>query len=82
MKSKSSILTRGQRGFTLIELLAVVAIIGLLAALIIPSVANARKQSQVTATVADLNKLAEIVQGLDGYFRLPRVSRLVTEQLY
>ena len=71
MKSKSYINARAQRGFTLIELLAVVAIIGLLAALIVPSVSDARKQSQITVTVADLANLAKVTQALDEVPVLP-----------
>ena len=44
---------RDQRGFTLVEIAIVVAIIGLIAVLVIPSMVKARKQSQGRRVVND-----------------------------
>ena len=48
---------RGQRGFTLIELLIVVAIIGIIAAILIPNLLDALQKAKQKATIGDIRNI-------------------------
>jgi prepilin-type N-terminal cleavage/methylation domain-containing protein len=48
---------RGKKGFTLVEIMIVVAIIGLLAAIAIPSFIKARESSQTNACINNLRQI-------------------------
>lgn len=76
----SSTLRRPSAAFTLIELLTVIAIIGILAAIIIPTVGKVRETAQRTI---DANNLREIVKAAmiyagDNNDRLPDPQALAT----
>ena len=48
---------KGRKGFTLVEIMIVVGIIGLLAALTIPSFVEARRVSQMNACINNLRQI-------------------------
>ena len=73
---RSSDSPRRKRGFTLIELMVVVAIIGVIAALVVPSVVNRLDEAKVTAARADI---ARLMQSLKLY-RLDNMRYPSTEQ--
>src|SRR5262249_49244307 len=49
--------TRARSGFTLVELLVVVAVIGVLAALLLPTLAQARESARRTACASNLRQI-------------------------
>ncbi len=64
---------RSNAGFTLIELLTVIAIIGILAAIIIPTVGNVQKKAQQTADGSNLRQIGQtaLIYAQDNKDRLP-----------
>ena len=55
-------LRRAQRGFTLIEMMVVLAIIGVLAALIVPNVLGRADEARVTAARTDVANISQALK--------------------
>ena len=54
-------LLRNRRGFTLVELMVVVAVIGILAAIVVPMFANVQARTRIAKAQADLRAVASAV---------------------
>jgi prepilin-type N-terminal cleavage/methylation domain-containing protein len=72
MKKNPSASRRRRAGFTLVELLTVIAIIGILAALLLPVLAAVKRSAQKARALTEMQALATAIQAYDSaYGRFP-----------
>jgi prepilin-type N-terminal cleavage/methylation domain-containing protein len=74
---KATFMKKKQAGFTLIELLTVIAIIGILAAILIPVVSSVRESARRAACVSNLRQigLSALLYGAENNDRLPVINQ-------
>lgn len=77
--------TNRRRGFTLVELLVVITILAVLAALLLPAIANARQRADRAACASNLRQQILAVNAYaadnDGYLPMPGVGSCTAAQV-
>ena len=69
-------LLRNQRGFTLVEILIAVAILGIVAAVAVPTVATIKSRSEAKANAGELANVQAALDAMMGDLELEAVSEI------
>ena len=76
MQLSSARMTRKSRGFTLIEIMVVVAILGILAALVVPKIMGRPDEARIVAAKQDITAIRQAL----NLYRLDNLRYPTTEQ--